>query len=302
MNQQKEKIILNWLKGELEESELLNSISREEMDKYRAILSTVDNWEPDGSLSDESRLKQIFASKETSETKVISLNRTNWFVGIAASIALVAAVAIVFLRDQSTVYLAETENLEILLPDNTTTAILSPGSKLSYEDFDTKNRNVEIEGRVYFDVTEKGPFKVEYQAGSVNVLGTQFEVLTYDDFFETSCYEGKVSVEYRRKRVTLQQRERVASAGNDLQKSAISQNTPGWLQQEVERFENDLLSKVIKVIEVRYDVQVEANNVSTDRRFTGSIPANNLEEACKKVFSTLGISYDIKEEKVILTE
>lgn len=303
MNQQeKEKLISAWLKGDIGEETLLESISREELDKYSAILDTVDNWEPHGRRHNESRLNEVLASKAQVEAKVVSMNRTNWFVGIAASIALLAAMAILFFAEEQVEYIAETENLEILLPDNTTTAILSPGSRLSLSGFDSGDRKVTIEGRVYFDVTEKGAFKVKYKEGVVSVLGTQFEVLAFQDLFETSCYEGKVMVEHRGKSTTLRRRERVAYAAGALQKSTTGQEAPGWLAQNEERFENDMLTKVIKVIETRYQVIVDASSISTNRRFTGSIPTNNLTEACKKVFLTLGINYEINEDKVILAE
>lgn len=300
MNQQdKEVLIEKWLDGKTTEEELLKTIPREEIDQYKTILNTVDNWIPEGNEEIPNRLREILATQK--EAKVVSFNKTSWIVGIAASIALIATISYFFLSNTDTVYYAENENLEIVLPDGSTTVILSPGATLSYDDFDVENREVEIDGRVYFDVTEKGPFNVQYENGSISVLGTQFEILHLDDFFEASCFEGKVKVSYQSLESEMIQGERVTHIGGDLPKIQINQKKPGWVDGE-EKFENEDLIKVIKVIELVYNVSINAENISMDRKFTGTIPSEDLDAACKRVFSALGINYQIQNKVIILSE
>ena len=299
MNQpEKENIIEQWLQGNLTEEEVLQSIPREELDQYKAILNTVDNWVPEGSESVRPQLKQVFDEKK--EAKVVVMGRRGWIAAIAASIALIAAVTFLFIGDQQQEFYADNENLEILLPDGTTKVILSPGSTLSYKKFKKSDRRVKVKGRAYFDVTEKGAFDVEYEGGSISVLGTQFEVVNFDGLFEASCFEGSVEVNYRGKRARMQPKDKVIYVRGGLNKSQTNQNGPGWLGNE-ERFDSDQLIKVIRVIETRYKVTISNDQVSLDRRFTGTIPTNNLEQACRRVFTSLGINYKIEEDRIILT-
>ncbi len=300
MNQQeKEELILQWLQGDKSDQELSNAISDEELSQYKSILSTVDNWIPEGTEKAPNTLPQIFQTPK--EAKVISMDRTPWLVGIAASIALILVVSVLFFRNQETVYYAENENLEVLLPDETTTAILSPGSKLIYDDFSDEDRVVSVEGRVYFDVTRKGAFEVNYQGGQIAVLGTQFEVINFEDYFEASCFEGSVQVSYSGQSATMVMSERVTFENGRLPKMKMRQTTPGWTSGE-EKFDNDLLTKVIRVLETRYKVKVESNDISLDRRFTGSMPLDNLEAACRNVFAPFGITYTIEDRIVSLSE
>lgn len=296
----KEQLLAKWLEGKITDDEILKSVSKDELDEYKSILNTVDQWEPEGSETIESKLKHILATQK--EAKVVSINRNRWITGIAASLALIAALTFFLLPDSKKTYYADGEVLEIMLPDNSTRVMLSPGAKLTYENFTTNDRRVEIEGRVYFDVTEKGPFKVSYNEGSIDVLGTQFEVVNLDDFFEMTCFEGLVQVEHRGRRVKAGEKDRVAYLRGGLVKSRVNKTQPGWINQEIEEFENANLIKVIKVIENRYEVSIARDQIDLDRRFTGSIPTNDLEQACKKVFSPLGIQYKIDGKQVFLSE
>lgn len=296
----KEKLLAKWLEGKLTDDELLQSVPKNEVDEYKAILRTVDHWEPEGSDAIQSKLKQILATKK--ESKVVSMNRNRWITGIAASIALISIFTVFFLSDTKQTYYADGEVIEVMLPDNSTRVLLSPGAKLSYEDFDPNNREVEIEGRVYFDVTQKGAFKVNYSEGSIDVLGTQFEVVDMGGFFETTCFEGLVQVEYRGKRAKAGVRDRIAYLKGGLVKSNINRLRPGWTDPNIEEFESANLTKVIKIIESRYDISMSSDQVDLDRRFTGNIPTNNLEQACTKVFSSLGIQYKIEGKQVFLSE
>lgn len=296
----KEQLLAKWLEGELTDDELLESVSQDEVAEYKAILNTVDNWEPEGSDSIENRLAEILSIQK--EAKVVPINRNRWILGVAASLALLSVFVFYLLPDSKQTYYAYGEVKEITLPDNTTRVILSPGSKISFENFDVNNREVEIEGRVYFDVTQKGPFKVSYNEGSLDVLGTQFEVVSLDDFFEITCFEGLVQLEYKEKPAKAGAKERIAYLKGGLAKSIISRSKPGWTNPKIEEFEKAMLIKVIKVMESRYDIEVARDQIDLDRRFTGSIPTDNLEQACKKVFSTLGIQYKIQGKQVFLSE
>ena len=54
----KEDLLAQWMEGKLTDQVLLQTVSSEELDEYKTILDTVDNWEPQGSDTIESRLKE----------------------------------------------------------------------------------------------------------------------------------------------------------------------------------------------------------------------------------------------------
>src|SRR5690606_21941160 len=99
---------------------------------------------------------------------------------------------------------------QITLSDGTK-VWLNSASTLKYPArFNGKEREVELEGEAYFDVTHKGsashrglsfstsvPFKVRSAGQLVEVLGTQFNITAYSDesAVKTTLVDGSVQIE-----------------------------------------------------------------------------------------------------------
>ena len=97
---------------------------------------------------------------------------------------------------QTVTTLAETRT--ILLPDGTS-ATLNHYSSLSYpKQFKSDNREVELSGEAYFEVSKnkKHPFIVQTETIDVQVLGTHFNVDAYPDNpdVKTTLLTGSVAV------------------------------------------------------------------------------------------------------------
>lgn len=97
----------------------------------------------------------------------------------------------------------------ISLPDGTK-VWLNAGSKLSYNtSFNTINREVNLEGEAYFDVTKRNNqlFLVKTKEVTVRVLGTAFNVKAYpkEGSVETTLVRGSLIVEQREEGNTLKE-------------------------------------------------------------------------------------------------
>ncbi|MGQ7871324.1 FecR family protein [Sunxiuqinia sp. sy24] len=83
------------------------------------------------------------------------------------------------------------------LPDGTT-GWLNGDSRLKYPIHFIQNRSVALNGEAYFDVKEdkRSPFQVKAGGLNVEVLGTHFNVMAYEDFHrvEVTLDEGSVLV------------------------------------------------------------------------------------------------------------
>jgi len=86
---------------------------------------------------------------------------------------------------------------KFVLPDGTT-GFLNSGSTLEYPVIFSNDRNVKLNGEAYFDVhhDEEHPFIVNTPKLSTKVLGTQFNVIAYENenSEEIILQEGKVEV------------------------------------------------------------------------------------------------------------
>ena len=105
--------------------------------------------------------------------------RLRW-VSVAA-VAAVVLLGIFLFRPSSqggwNELMAESASITSLLPDSTQVT-LAPGSSLRYKNFGKNSREVEMCGKVYFDVArdESRPFEISTGNAYVKVLGTSFQV------------------------------------------------------------------------------------------------------------------------------
>jgi transmembrane sensor len=92
---------------------------------------------------------------------------------------------------------------EIALPDGST-VWLNAGSKIKYMNvFNRDNREIQLHGEAYFKVAKNAalPFEVKTGELSIQAVGTEFNVKSYDDedFIETTLVEGKIEILQGRK-------------------------------------------------------------------------------------------------------
>ena len=92
---------------------------------------------------------------------------------------------------------------EVVLPDGST-IWLNAGSKIKYtSDFNKKSRDVQLSGEGYFKVARNAdmPFRVKAGDLSIQAIGTEFNVKSYDDedIIETTLVEGKISIQQSQK-------------------------------------------------------------------------------------------------------
>jgi ferric-dicitrate binding protein FerR (iron transport regulator) len=92
------------------------------------------------------------------------------------------------------------------LPDGTK-VWLNSDSKLEYNDFNPKNRQVSLTGEAYFDVTKDPthPFVVHTSDIDIRVLGTAFNVKSYpkESSIETTLIHGLVEVRNKKQPETV---------------------------------------------------------------------------------------------------
>ncbi len=93
---------------------------------------------------------------------------------------------------------------EIVLPDGST-VWLNAGSRIKYMNvFNKDNREIQLHGEAYFKVAKNTdlPFDVKTGDLSIQALGTEFNVKSYDDedIIETTLVEGKISIQQAQKK------------------------------------------------------------------------------------------------------
>lgn len=198
----------------------------------------------------------------------------------------------------------------VVLSDGTGVWI-NAGSELKFPtSFTGKDRVVELRGEAYFDVTRDAehPFIVRTGQSAVRVLGTAFNVCSYDDdaFEQTTLVRGKVEVLYGDRVYPLHPGEQFEMQKKDARVEVKKVDTGLYVswQEGVFRFRDMPLDEFAVKLQRWYDVNFFFANESCKKyRFTGAIRKDaDFRDFIHLIESVTRVKFTLKENTVIITE
>ena len=309
-----------------------HTISTEELKTLRLLVNLSDDDELSLSLShlwengrpfeevDERIIRDMFS-------EIQNRTRKERFVMVFRKLARIAAILLIPLLsilsgylyfnpvDQKgsignlVVHADRGERSGVTLPDGTQVK-LNAESSLSYtHDFGRELRQVNLEGEAYFEVTrdEEPPFIVSVKNFDVRVLGTSFNVMSYDDEFASSVtlLSGKVETTSGHDTVRLSPGEQVSITSDNrmtVQKTDINV-VVSWMDGKF-GFSNERLDVIMRKICRWYDVEVlYAVPGIRERRFTGA-PASNmpLKELLEALSTTTNLQFSLQDGVITIKQ
>lgn len=152
---------------------------------------------------------------------------------------------------------------KVVLPDGSR-VWLNAASSLKYPTaFTGPDREVELTGEAFFEVTKNTafPFKVKLpDASVVEVLGTSFNVMTYDDEInqQTTLIEGSVKLSGHNSEMMIKPGEQalVDKEGRvSINRSVNTGEITAWVEGNFE-FRNASLETIMRQVQRWYDVEV----------------------------------------------
>ncbi len=205
------------------------------------------------------------------------------------------------------------EKAVTMLPDGSTVE-LGPDSRLHYtlETFNDEQRHVSWDGEGHFNIAKikRTPFIVASDNFIIEVLGTEFDVLTrhYSDIAEISLLTGSI-------RLTAS-----ASPSTDLimkpGETAIVNKRSGVIELLTDdsdyrpsvgrmmiSFSSEPLSEVLECLELYYGRPfVVASDTLAANKFTGALPTNDLHDALKILEKSFHMKSDISPDSITLSQ
>lgn len=164
--------------------------------------------------------------------------------------------------------------------------------------FDGDSRDVEIEGEAYLEVAKvKGqPFRVNSRGQTIEVLGTHFNVRTYDNLKQTTLIEGSVRVTDGKSSAVLRPHQQASLNGGKIQVREVdAEESIAWTKNML--YFNELpLVEVFKQLERWYDVEFDYPKelgdkviyLSTTRDQNLSAVLRNLKEITDYIYTEKG--------------
>ena len=298
-----------WLEGKTSSTEAAKNASEEEhFDMLDKFVSSALSLNVEEKVSHQEAWEKLEAAiSQPSETKIIPLNRAYWLRGIAASVILL--VCSLYLLDpfslsetQFDTALAETE--KVYLPDSSV-VYLNAESHISYtaKNWD-EDRIVELTGEAFFEVKRGNNFMVTTDNGTVEVLGTSFNVRSRREELIVACKTGKVRVTSYNKNS-----KQVLTPGLQTRVKNNEVNTPeetnvrtidSWRAGEY-FLESISIKEGFEELERIFDLEVvhELPALELERPGNWDFDKNNLTESIQSITLTMGLTYKLEDNKVI---
>lgn len=283
--------LAKWLAGEMSEAELAAFEKTPEYHTYHKIAQYSSQLEAPS--FDENRLYKKILAKHHKSKKVISLYSQTWFK--------IAAVFVVFLGltlfYKTNIAITESatngQQTAFTLPDHSA-IVLNSGSQIDYNKWGWDNhRQLQLSGEAYFKVAKGKKFEVNTNLGKVTVLGTQFNVKARSNRFDVTCYEGRVKVNYQNQQVIITKGKRVSFENGILLTIPDAMATkPEWTTGEM-AFVAEKLPAIVAELERQFDCTIVIENDSNAQLFTGTLPADNIDQA----ISILSSIYHLKSKR-----
>jgi ferric-dicitrate binding protein FerR (iron transport regulator) len=196
---------------------------------------------------------------------------------------------------------------QVVLSDGTK-VWLNAASSLTYPTaFTGQDRQVQLKGEAYFEVAENKdkPFVVTMGEMRVNVLGTHFNVMAYDDenTIKTTLLEGAVKVSKGQASNLLRPGQEAAldkSSGSLRSRDVDVDEAIAW-KNGVFQFGGVSIEAVMREIARWYDVEVEYQGRVTNQHFRGTISRSvDASEVFKMLELTGAVNFTIEGKKIIV--
>ncbi|MEM7162355.1 MAG: FecR family protein [Bacteroidota bacterium] len=257
------------------------------------------NWKVPKAQSKEASWDAIQQKIAEKETKIIPLFGRKW-MGIAASLALL--IALVFMTQssdtQNYVALEQERNL-VNLPDGSRIH-LNAGSEVSFDaDNWSEAREVTLKGEAFFEVEKGSKFSVITNLGSVEVLGTSFNVFDRGESFYVSCKTGRVRVSNSSSSEILTPGLKTTLHEGTLMDAfeCSEENIAMWMDKELYHFDNVSLKSAFDELERQFGIEINSDQIETSSLVNADIPLEDVEIALNILTTAFDLNYSKNTDK-----
>lgn len=196
---------------------------------------------------------------------------------------------------------------QVILPDGSHVWLNAASSIRFPTVFSNNERKVEINGEAYFEVAKDKtkPFRVLSGEQTVEVLGTHFNVMAYDDekAIITTLLEGSVAVSNQKGRVIIKPNQNVTMQRNgsiltvneaDVEAAVMWKN--GYFH-----FDDEPIEGIMRKVSRWYNVEIVYKGNVAGKTFGGNISRfKNVSELLDVLQTTGSIHFQIKERRIIV--
>ncbi|SFB10626.1 FecR family protein [Algoriphagus aquimarinus] len=248
----------------------------------------------------ENSLNENSAYILTSKKQTFSHQLGKYWMGVAATLLLLASFSFLIFNylqntDTQSFTLYQTvfaEQKNISLPDGTEVN-LNVASSLEQMPFENQEmRKVNLRGEAFFQVAKdkSHPFEITTQAVKVMVLGTAFNISSYeeDEMIEVSVTEGTVNVSLAWENLVIDETltigQRIQIDKHAKTYRVVEFNEPIHWKSQVLNFNQTDFEQVINTLERWYGLELDVKDSSLyELKLTGQFKDKSINEVISAI-------------------
>ncbi|MBD0823340.1 FecR family protein [Aestuariibaculum marinum] len=295
-----ESFLARWVAGELTNEELKNFRNSEDYALYSKINEASQTLKTPEFNKTETFNKIQASTINTGLNPKVKQLVPLW--SYAAAAAIVIAFGLFYFTSATNEYTTDfSEQLAIILPDDSKVQ-MNANSELEFKKYNwLDNRTLNLKGEAFFEVEKGETFTVLTSQGTVEVLGTEFNVIARDGYFEVQCREGKVLVTSKpaNNQTVLLPGNAVRIVNNKLEPWEFNAKEPSWVIGESTFFDAPI-KQVLIALENQYQITVDASQIDLNKRYTGGFTHKDLNLALRTVLIPMDLTYNFNAEKRVI--
>lgn len=182
--------------------------------------------------------------------------------------------------------------------------VINADTRLTYpETFETHRREVALTGEAYFEVAHRAdaPFVVTTPAGSIEVLGTHFNVMAAADRTTVTLAEGSVRLRFGHREFTMQpgQQASITSSGDIDVRTVNTRNYTSWSTGTYD-FSDTPLSEIVRQLSLWYGVSIHIDSPEVAAsRYTGVITrSESLQQALDLLTTISDLRFEVEGDHI----
>jgi ferric-dicitrate binding protein FerR (iron transport regulator) len=305
------QLIEEWIKDPANAEVFYQCLEKWELDKLQYLPDLTEAHQKYMQrLENEETAQNVPLSIQPPRTGTPIRNR-QWLV--AACILFILGSGVFFARDfiLYTTYTAEYGQTRSVRLNDGSEVELNANSRLKVRNTWglAMQREVWLKGEGFFSIARQPDhqkFTVHTDQLTVEVLGTKFNVAQRRNRTTVVLSEGKVKLTAnagRRQSMLMQPGDFIELSAKDTtfnRKTVIPEKYTVWKENEL-FFENAPLPEVLQKVEDYYGIKIILQDTSVaGKRFTSSLPNNNLDVVLKSIASVYQLEVSRKQDRIIL--
>lgn len=326
---------LQWLRGARVDE--LNAIADEHEALHDSWPLTSATPSPEWVAMLEGKLDEV--AEEVDETPVVSIGRNRFmrrgaWVAAASAIVILSAGAVWYAQRSNEGKVVKTDGRGAVAPALSETkynpagggqkeVVLADGSKVWLNSASTlkypavftgSERVVELSGEGFFEVTKSAdrPFRVLIKDAEVEVLGTHFDIMAYDDepLSKTTLIDGAVRLASGDQKIDLRPGQQVeltypkagVEATMKVRSGVDADAAVAWRRGYIDLTDADVHT-AMRALRRYYDIDIQyAQDVPDTKKITGSfLCQDGLQHNLKLLGSYFGLQFKTDGKIVTVT-